>query len=173
MLDTPVSVLARTRPVRVQRNTPLRDAAHLLRQERTRCLAVMDGDALVGIFTDQDMLQKCFSKAVSGDTEVGLVMNSPVISVTPDSSIHDALELIDHERMRPSAPGRARRHPARHHPRARHPQLPGRIDARSRAQSAARALLPQQPGGWLMTRHPLLPATPRAATPSGSLAGSA
>ena len=97
MLDTPVSVLARTRPVRVQRNTPLRDAAHLLRQERTRCLAVMDGDALVGIFTDQDMLQKCFSKDVSGDTEVGLVMNSPVISVTPDSSIHDALELVEVE----------------------------------------------------------------------------
>ena len=100
MLETPVSVLVRTRPVRVQRDTPLRDAARLLRQERTRCLAVMDGDALVGIFTDQDMLQKCFSKGVSGDDEVGRVMNSPVITVPPDSSIHDALELIDHERMR-------------------------------------------------------------------------
>lgn len=100
MLDTPVSVLARARPARVQRDTPLREAVRLLRQERTRCLAVMHGDALVGIFTDQDMLQKCFSPGVSGDTDTGLVMNSPVITVTPDSSIHDALDLIDRERIR-------------------------------------------------------------------------
>lgn len=100
MLETPVSVLARTRPVRVQRDTPLREAVPLLRQERTRCLAVMQGDALVGIFTDQDMLQKCFSTAVGADTTIGLVMNSPVITVTPDSSIHDALDLIDRERIR-------------------------------------------------------------------------
>lgn len=100
MLDTPVSVLARRPPVRVQRRTPIAEAARLLREEKTRCLAVMDGDALVGIFTDRDMAEKCFSAAVSGETEVGLVMNSPVISVAPDSSMREALQLLDRERMR-------------------------------------------------------------------------
>jgi CBS domain-containing protein len=86
--------------VRVQRRTPIAEAARLLREEKTRCLAVMDGDALVGIFTDRDMAEKCFSAAVSGETEVGLVMNSPVISVAPDSSMREALQLLDRERMR-------------------------------------------------------------------------
>ena len=100
MLETPISVLAQRPPVRVQRDTPLREAATLLRQEKTRCLAVMDGDAIVGIFTDRDMVEKCFSSAVTGDTELGTVMASPVISVSPDSSIRDALELLDRERVR-------------------------------------------------------------------------
>ncbi|PZC49550.1 MAG: CBS domain-containing protein [Chloroflexi bacterium] len=86
--------------MRVQRRTPIAEAARLLREEKTRCLAVMDGDALVGIFTDRDMAEKCFSAAVSGETEVGLVMNSPVISVAPDSSMREALQLLDRERMR-------------------------------------------------------------------------
>lgn len=100
MLEIPVSVLAERPPVRVDRHTPLREAAELLRQEKTRCLAVMDGDELVGIFTDRDMVEKCFSSAVTGDTEVGTVMAAPVITVAPDSSIRDALALLDRERMR-------------------------------------------------------------------------
>lgn len=100
MLETPVSVLAERPPAKVQRETPLSEAARLLREDKTRCLAVMDGEALVGLFTDRDMLEKCFSAAVTGDTAVGLVMNAPVISVAPDSSIHEALELLDREHIR-------------------------------------------------------------------------
>jgi CBS domain-containing protein len=100
MMEAPVSALVRRPPVRVQRNTPLAEVTELLRQEKTRCLAVMDGERIAGIFTDRDMVEKCFSSAVSGETEVGTVMNAPVFSVTPDASIREALELLDRERMR-------------------------------------------------------------------------
>jgi len=86
--------------VRAPRSTPLREAARLLRQEKTRCLAVMEGDTIVGIFTDRDMVEKCFSSAVTGDTDLGVVMAAPVISISPNASLREALELLDRERMR-------------------------------------------------------------------------
>ncbi len=100
MLEVPVSVLARRPPIRVERTLPLGQAAALLRQERTRCLAVMDHGKLVGLFTDRDMVKKCFSSAVTVETAVGLVMDAPVITVPPDSSMRDALTLLDRERVR-------------------------------------------------------------------------
>jgi len=100
VLETPVSALVQRPPVRVPRSTPLREGAALLRQEKTRCLAVMDGDTLVGIFTDRDMVEKCFSSAVTGETELGSVMTAPVLSVLPNATIREALQLLDRERVR-------------------------------------------------------------------------
>ncbi|MEE9277171.1 MAG: CBS domain-containing protein [Dehalococcoidia bacterium] len=100
MLDAPVSALVRRPLVRVQRTTPLREAVGLLRQAQTRCLVVMDGESLVGLFTDRDVVERCFSSAVTADTPVGNVMDAPVITVTPDTPVVEALRLIDRERIR-------------------------------------------------------------------------
>ena len=79
---------------------PLREAVPLLQKTPNRCLAVMDGDRLVGLFSDRDMVERCFSEIVTEDTPVGMVMNSPVITLPPDTSVAEALRLIDEERIR-------------------------------------------------------------------------
>jgi len=86
--------------VRIQDDTPLKEAVALLRREATRCLVVMRGEEIVGLFTDRDMVEKCFTTAVDADTPVGHVMDSPLQTVPPDTSIVDALHLMDHERIR-------------------------------------------------------------------------
>ena len=100
MFEPPVSVLVRRPLVRIERDAPLREATRLLRQQRTRCLAVMDRGRLLGIFTDRDMVERCFTPAVTGETLVGAVMESPVVSVRADTSVGEALRLMDQERIR-------------------------------------------------------------------------
>ena len=100
MFQTPISALVRRPIVRIKTDTPLSEAAALLRREATRCLVVMEGDDVVGLFTDRDMVEKCFTSAVNGDTPVSRVMDSPLQTVPPDTSIGDALHLMDHERIR-------------------------------------------------------------------------
>ena len=100
MLDTPVSALIRRPVVRVDRNMPLEDAGRLLRDAPSRCLAVMHGRRLVGLFGDRDMVEKCFTDAVEPTDPVDQVMEGMLVTVTPDTSIRDALRLMDTERLR-------------------------------------------------------------------------
>ena len=79
---------------------PLREAIPLLQQTPNRCLAVTENDRLVGLFSDRDMVERCFSVAVTEDTPVGVVMDAPVLSLPPDTSVAEALLLIDEERIR-------------------------------------------------------------------------
>ena len=100
MLDTPVSVLVRRPPFRIDRHAPLSEALHTLRTQLARCLVVMDGDRVMGLLTDRDLVEKCFHEGLPGDTPVQVIMDSPVISVTPDTPVLEALRVVDRERIR-------------------------------------------------------------------------
>ena len=100
MLDAPVSALIRRLVVRVDRATPLKDAIRLLRDAPSRSLAVMDGRRLVGLFGDRDMVEKCCTDAIDPMDPVEQVMEGMLVTVTPDTSIRDALRLMDMERLR-------------------------------------------------------------------------
>lgn len=100
MLKTPVSALVRRPPVRIARGAPLREAVALLRQGTTRCLVVVDGERAVGLFTDRDLVEKCYHEGISGETPVEVVMDAPLLTVTPDTAVTDALRLVDAERLR-------------------------------------------------------------------------
>ncbi len=100
MLDAPVSALVRRPPVTIARDAPLADALQALRTRQTRCLVVVDGGRAIGLLTDRDVVEKCFHEGVSDDTPVATIMDSPVISVTPDTPILEALKVVDRERIR-------------------------------------------------------------------------
>ena len=71
------------------------DAINLMAQVNIGAVLVQAGDAISGIFTERDYLQKIALKSLSSqETRVGDVMTSPVISASPEDSIQRCMETM-------------------------------------------------------------------------------
>lgn len=68
----------------------LRDAASRMWKQQTGSLLVMDGDRLVGIVTERDVMKAVAAGADLDATPVSAVMTREVLTVAPDTSLHDA-----------------------------------------------------------------------------------
>jgi len=76
-------------------NESVFDAINLMAQVNIGAVLVQNGDAISGIFTERDYLQKIALKSLSSkQTRVGDVMTSPVISADPDDSIQQCMETM-------------------------------------------------------------------------------
>ena len=87
--------------VSVPRDARVAAAVALLAEKRIGALPVMDGDAVVGIFSERDVVH-CLKAdgAAALDRSVGDVMTSPVESVAPDQPVMGALSLMTRRRIR-------------------------------------------------------------------------
>lgn len=72
----------------------LRDAAALMWREQTGSLVVMDGDVLVGIITERDILRATALDADVDALTVGEVMTTEVVTTTAEVSLHDAARVM-------------------------------------------------------------------------------
>ena len=64
-------------------------------------MLVMRGDTLVGIISERDYARKVVLMGrSSSDTPVHDIMSTPVISVSPDTSVHDAMQIMTEHRVR-------------------------------------------------------------------------
>ena len=79
----------------------VRAVVALLAERRIGALPIMTGDAVVGIFSERDVLY-CLARDGAGvlDQPVSAVMTSPPITVTPDTAILGALSLMSRRRIR-------------------------------------------------------------------------
>jgi CBS domain-containing protein len=68
----------------------LRAAASRMWSQQTGSLLVMDGDVLLGIVTERDVMKAVARDADLDATPVRAVMTSNVLTVTPETSLHDA-----------------------------------------------------------------------------------
>lgn len=77
------------------------DAARLLAENRIGALPVLDGDRVVGIFSERDLLY-CIAEVGAEvlDKTVGEVMTAPALVVDRSTSAIEALELITRRRVR-------------------------------------------------------------------------
>ena len=65
------------------------------------CIMVLDGDDLVGVFTERDVLRRVVAEGLPAmTTPVAQVMTSPVEWVRPDMSIDEAMTTITEKRHR-------------------------------------------------------------------------
>ncbi len=86
---------------RVAVGTPVRDAVALLTARRIGALPVMDGDEVVGIMSERDIIyclatdsEKVF------DYPVERIMTAPAVTIAPDHDILSALSLMTRRRIR-------------------------------------------------------------------------
>jgi CBS domain-containing protein len=68
----------------------LRDAADRMWAQQTGSLLVMDGDDLLGIITERDVMKAVARGADLDATPVSAVMTRTLLTVTPDTSLHEA-----------------------------------------------------------------------------------
>ncbi len=89
-----------SRYCRVERGTPVRDALALMRRERCRAVLVTEGEQLVGIFTERDVMRRVVLDEVALDGPVEAVMTHNPITVAPETSAAAALWLMDDHHFR-------------------------------------------------------------------------
>lgn len=91
-------------PVTISPNTSLSEAHRLMKQKRVRRLPVVENDRLVGIVALSDVLEAEPSGATTlsiyeinyllAELKVDKIMKRNVITVTPDTPIREAAELM-------------------------------------------------------------------------------
>ncbi|MDP5277293.1 CBS domain-containing protein [Sphingomonas sp. DG1-23] len=77
------------------------EAVALLAGRRIGAVPVMDGDAVVGIFSERDVIYGLEREGAAAlDRMVSDVMTAPALTVAPDESVLGALALMTRRRVR-------------------------------------------------------------------------
>lgn len=75
--------------------TSVYQALEIMVEKNVSSLVVMHEEKLTGIFTERDYARKVILKGKSSrDTPVGDIMSGNVITVTPDSTIDECMQLM-------------------------------------------------------------------------------
>lgn len=75
-------------------DTTLRHAAEIMERSNVGALAVVEGDRLVGIVTDRDIVRRGVAKALDPTARIDGVMTAPVVTIDAGADVHDAFALF-------------------------------------------------------------------------------
>ena len=88
-------------PKSCSRDASVRDVAKLMAQEDVGPIPVVDGDRLVGIVTDRDLVIRVLAEGRDPEsTTVGEVASSDPVTLSPDADIDEGLELLAQNQVR-------------------------------------------------------------------------
>lgn len=85
-----VSEALRKSAVAVTPDRSICEVAELMDQANVGAVAVLDGDELVGIVTDRDLVRRGMARRLAPDARVDSVMSSPAITIDADTDLHEA-----------------------------------------------------------------------------------
>ncbi|PYS17781.1 MAG: histidine kinase [Acidobacteria bacterium] len=93
--------ITRTPLVTVSAQATVMDAVRTMHEEHIGAIAVVDNGRLTGIFSERDLMNRVvLQRRDPGNTSVGDVMTSPVITIERTSTADDALKLMDEKHIR-------------------------------------------------------------------------
>jgi CBS domain-containing protein len=78
----------------------IRDASAVMEQAGVGSLAIVDGERLVGIVTDRDLVRRALAKGVTADARIDSVMTSPVVTIDAEADLHEAFALFRRNGLR-------------------------------------------------------------------------
>jgi CBS domain-containing protein len=90
-----VSVLTTREPLTVQAGTTLRETIRRMQRVSGEPAVVCQGDRVVGIVTERDILMRVLGRPVDLDGPVDAVMTTQPYTLDADSSVADALDAMD------------------------------------------------------------------------------
>jgi CBS domain-containing protein len=77
------------------------DGLRLMAEKKIGALLVIDDGETVGIMSERDYARKVLLEGRSShDTTVGEIMTAPVVTVRPERTIEECMELMTHKRIR-------------------------------------------------------------------------
>lgn len=72
------------------------EAVHLMNEKNIGAVAIMEGDELLGIFTERDVLRRVIDGGLNADTTpVSEVMTKQLAFVRPESSVGEAMAVVN------------------------------------------------------------------------------
>ena len=82
-------------------DTPVSDCVRTMTAEKIGALIVMDGERLIGIFTERDALNKVLAAGLDPvSTKVSEVMTKDPYCIPPATTVGEAMELVTKRRIR-------------------------------------------------------------------------
>ncbi len=78
----------------IEADRTIHDAAQIMEQAGVGALAVLDGDELVGMVTDRDLVRRAIVKRLALDARIDGVMTSPVVTIDASADLHDAFGIF-------------------------------------------------------------------------------
>lgn len=90
-----VSRLHPTPPLGIGTTQTVAEAVHLMRQEQVGCLVVCEGERIVGIFTERDLLRRVIAAGKPLTLPVGAVMTPDPVVVRPKEPISAAVRRME------------------------------------------------------------------------------
>ena len=82
-------------------DTPVTECVRLMAASKIGALIVLDGERLIGIFTERDALNKVLAGGLDpGNTKVSEVMTKDPYCIPPTMTVDDAMKLITKRRFR-------------------------------------------------------------------------
>ena len=87
--------------IRIDGDATVFDAVKAMVDGNVGAILVTEGDEIVGIFTERDYLRRIAVEGrTSRETRVREVMSSPVVIVTPDTTVEEAMAVMSARRIR-------------------------------------------------------------------------
>jgi CBS domain-containing protein len=81
--------------------TPVLEAIRAMAEHHIGALLVMKGEVLAGIVSERDYARKVILLGrSSSDTPVRDIMTTPVLTVSPDTSVEQCMQLVTDKRVR-------------------------------------------------------------------------
>jgi CBS domain-containing protein len=81
-------------------NMSVGEAARLMQRNRTGAIMVVEGERLIGIFTERDALFRVLAENRDQSTPVRDVMTRNPLSISPDKPFAEALQIMHEGRFR-------------------------------------------------------------------------
>ena len=87
--------------LKIERTATVFDAITKIVEANVGSILVTDGDQVVGIMSERDYLRKIAVQGrTSRDTQVGEIMSTPLIYVTPETTIEESMAIMTDRRIR-------------------------------------------------------------------------
>jgi len=81
--------------------TNLQDIATMMKNEDVGSIPILDGDELLGIITDRDIVVRCVAAGKDpSDLEAGQILSEDLQTVDPDDDVEDAARMMSERQIR-------------------------------------------------------------------------
>jgi CBS domain-containing protein len=86
--------------VGIRPDRPIAEAAQIMERSGVGTLAVLDGDRLVGVVTDRDIVRRAIARGMPLDERVDAVMSTPPITIDADADLTCAFDVFRSHALR-------------------------------------------------------------------------
>ena len=84
----------------VNSTVPAYEAAKLMEESKTGAIVVLENQVPVGLVTNRDLTIKLIAHSYPSDTPLRRIMSAPLISISPQTDLRTAAELMTSRKIR-------------------------------------------------------------------------